>query len=74
MDNIFYVINMIGKGGTKLYLACTECDTIMKWVTDIDQACWFPTQYDAQKFANGYFTYFKSYYITAINCNIEEVA
>ena len=72
MDDIYYVISMIGKNNTKLYLACTKYDYIMSWTTDIDEACWFPTLDEADKFAKGYFTHFKSYFVVATQ--VKEVA
>ena len=69
---LFYIITMIGKGGKNLYLSCTDNDKIMAWTTNIDEACWFPTGYDAEKFAKQYFKNFKRYYITAYNYNIDK--
>lgn len=58
MDD-FYVVNMIGK---KLYLGCTNNVHSMKWTT-LDDACWFNTYSEAERFAKDYFKNFKNYQI-----------
>ena len=62
----FYVIAMNNK---KLYLGCTEKEKAMKW-TNLEEACWFNTYSEAEKFAQNYFKNFKNYFVYSFNYSI----
>lgn len=67
MREIFYRIVMKTKSGKKLYLKCTDIYTNDKirceWEFSSENAIWFDTDTQAEKFCNMYFKNFKNYEI-----------
>lgn len=73
MRELFYLVSMLGKGGTVLYLMEGDNDKSFKWTKDYDQALWFNTDYEASSFARGYFKTFKAWSVTALDVDLSSI-
>jgi Holliday junction resolvase len=70
MLDIFYIIIMKTKNNKTLYLKANDTHKLYEWTFNFDDAIWFDTTSECERFANEWFKTFKNYEIKEIGVNI----
>lgn len=68
-DMGFYTISMKTTTGKNLFLRADK-GSACKWDFDKQEAIWYGTYFEAEKFAKSYFKNFKNYEIQPVYCNL----
>ena len=63
--DLFYVVCMKTHKGSLIYLGAGKGNSA-NWVFDVNEAIWFETDSEAEKFAYGYFKNFDKWFIKEI--------